>query len=375
MLEMEGRIRGLNLERLMQEARKAGIALRDVRKEKTGGVAVRCARKDYGRLRALAEEKGYDMEPGRPAGLFRRVAPLRWGVAAGLLLGMLLAAPAFSFVWAVEVRNAGAYEADARAYLEEIGIRPGILRSRVSLAGLRETLEWRWPRVQWVRTEWAGTALRITLEEGTPPAEIEPAGRTGDVVAAEDGLLTRLTVYAGTPAARAGEFVRAGQVLIRGGERRGEGVEEPVKARGEALARVWVSARARLPLLEDQTLPTGQAYIRTVIGTPAGDVCFRDTPEYLTWDLERETAPLGGAWLPLTACRETYREAAVVREPRDAEEVKKEGAEAALKLLDGLIREDETVDKWINFCMIEGDTILTEATAEVKRDIGRFQPR
>ena len=55
--------------------------------------------------------------------------------------------------------------------------------------------------------------------------------------------------------------------------------------------------------------------------------------------------------------------------------IPRRGAEAALKRPDGLIREDETVDKWINFCMIEGDTILTEATAEVKRDIGRFQPR
>ena len=91
--------------------------------------------------------------------------------------------------------------------------------------------------------------------------------------------------------------------------------------------------------------------------------------------METKSFPLAGAWAPVWLDRETYLEAALEMGRRDAEEVKAEGARAALQALNRALAGAETVDKWINFSMIEGDTILTEATAEVRRDIGRFQPR
>lgn len=376
-LWVKGKIRGLNLERLLNEARTQGVRPRMIRRQRSGEMTVICSPKDYEALQSLAREKGFDMTAGKAVGLFRWLRALknRWGLGLGLLLGCLAAALSLRYVWAVEVINAGAYEADARTYLQEIGAVPGALRQSVDLTRLREQLEWRWPRVQWVRAEWAGVALRITLEEGVPPPEVKTEGRTGDVVAAEDGLLTNLTVYAGTAEKKAGDFVRAGQVLIRGEERGGNGEMIPVKARGEAAARVWVSARVRLPLYEENALPTGRQTRRTVIETPLFALAFRETPDYLTWDREARRLPLGGAWLPMEAVRETYYEAALETGQRSIEDVKKEGQRAALALLNKALLGDETVDKWINFSMIDGDTILTEATAEVKRDIGRFQPR
>ena len=100
-----------------------------------------------------------------------------------------------------------------------------------------------------------------------------------------------------------------------------------------------------------------------------------EQPSYLTWDLETETLPLGGAWAPVRLRRETYWETAAERTPRNAEEVKKECAAAALRLVSEAVSGDETVDKWINFSMIEGDAVRAEAVAEVRRDIGRFVKR
>jgi len=374
---VRGQVRGLNLERLFNEAGKRGIRLLRVEREKNRAAVVRCAPGDYRALRALAAEKGYEMDAGQPAGLLRALHRLgaRRGLLLGLMLGAALTAASLRFVWRVEIRQAGAYEADARLCLEEMGIRPGIPRSRVDLSALREKLEWRWPRVQWVRAEWAGVALRITLEEGTPPPDVETEGKCGDVVAAEDGLLLRLTVYAGTPQAREGDLIRAGQVLIRGEERGAAGDAVAVKARGEAVARVWVTARARLPLWEYFSRPTGRRAQRRVIEAPFFSFSLQEAPAYLTWDLEEEWMPLCGAWLPVQLRRQTYLEAAVETSRRDEEDVKAEAARAALRLLNEAVRGDETVDKWINFRMIEEDTIVAEATAEVRRDVGRFQPR
>ena len=58
---------------------------------------------------------------------------------------------------------------------------------------------------------------------------------------------------------------------------------------------------------------------------------------------------------------------------RDLEEVKREGTRAAVFGLNQATMNDETVDKWINFSMIEGDTMTVTATAEILRDIGRRQ--
>ncbi|MBO4925297.1 MAG: sporulation protein YqfD [Clostridia bacterium] len=370
-------VRGLNLERLMNEAGKRKIRFMRVAKKGNRTAEITCTEKDWRTLSALARKKGYETGEARPVGWLRwlRFLGARWGLLAGAVLGAVLTAFSLRFLWRVQIGNAGAYGADVRAFLEEKGIRPGMLRSEVDLSALREEMEWRWPAVQWVRAEWAGVTLRILLDEGVRAPQVETRGENGDVVAAEDGILLRLTVYAGTPAAKAGDLVRAGQVLIRGEERGRDGEAHPVKARGEAVARVWVAARCRMPLWEEKTLPTGKWQGRWVIETPFLSWSPREQPAYLTWDLETETLPLGGAWAPVRLRRETYWEAAAERTSRDAEETKRECAAAAMRLLAEAVSGDETVDKWINFSMIEGDAVRAEAVAEVRRDIGRFVKR
>ena len=47
--------------------------------------------------------------------------------------------------------------------------------------------------------------------------------------------------------------------------------------------------------------------------------------------------------------------------------------ESPLGILQETQNPNEIVDKWIDFSMIEGDTIVVTATAEISRDIGRYQ--
>lgn len=370
------RIAGLSAEKLLNAARAQGIRLRRVRRRKDRSLTAECPRAQEAALRALAEEKGFSLSPAEPVGLTRALACLaaRPGLIAGAAAGMALLFFASGFVWQVRVENAGAYEGEVRAFLTEMGVYPGVRRARVDLNALREKLEWRLPRVQWVRAEWTGAALTVRLEEGVPPPDVETAGRPGDVVAAEDGLLLRLTVYAGTPAAKAGDFVRAGQTLIRGEERGENGETVAVKARGEAVARVWVAVKRRLPVWEWRSIPTGRVFRRQTFSTPFFSFSPDQMQEYLTADREKRIVRLCGAWLPVTAEKETVSEVFLEKAPRDAEAVKREGAEAAYLALRQALIADEIVDKWINFSMIEGDTMTVTATAEVRRDIARYRP-
>ena len=365
--------KGLGMEKLLNAARQQGISFSRVKREKSRSLLLRCSPKDYAAFRALAEEKGFEVSQAQPMGWLRLEKRLgkRIGLWAGALIALGLLIWALGYVWEVRVENAGAYLGEVRTFLEEQGVRPGIRRSSVSLSELRDSLGWRLPKVKWVRAEWEGVSLVVRLEEGVPPPETVSIEGAGDVVAAADGLIHRVTTYAGTPLVKAGDFVKAGQTLIRGEERGKDNEVHPVQARGEVIARQWVIVNVRMPVTETVSEPTGRTAVRRVIETPFFAWRREEAPDYLTSDRDRETVPLGGAWAPVWMARESYAEVALREAPRDLEAVKREGAEAAVFRLNQAVIYDETVDKWINFSMIEGDNITVTATAEVLRDIGR----
>ena len=56
--------------------------------------------------------------------------------------------------------------------------------------------------------------------------------------------------------------------------------------------------------------------------------------------------------------------------PRNVNQVRKEACEAALNQLKTALFGDEIIDKWVDYCMIEDDTLAATATAERLVDIG-----
>ena len=374
-MQVAFRVKGLSVEKLLNEARKRGITLRGVGRMKGRAIAARCERKDYAALRALAEEKGYEISDPRPAGAFKRALLFksRLGLAIGVLIGAALMLYALGFVWRVDIRGAGPYEGEVRSFLREQGILPGVRRDEMDQAALRDALEWRLPAVQRVRVEASGVTLVIHVDQGVPPPQVETEGGAGDVVAARDGLVTAVVTLAGTPQVKNGDFVRAGQVLIRGEEKGKNGETAPVKARGSVTARVWESARVRMPLTEWKTLPTGRETVCRVLEGPFFAYRYEETPPYLTYDAEISRLPLAGAWAPFSLRKEKYAEAALEIIPRDTAQTAREAEKAALQQLNERLKNAETVDKWINFRMIEGDTMVVEAAGELRTDIGRFR--
>lgn len=369
------RLEGLGAEKMLNAARQQGLPLEKVERGKNREIFLHCPMRSYPAFCELAREKGFSVGEAMPVGGYRWLCALRsrWGLMAGAALCLALLIASMACIWQVRVENAGAYAGEVRLFLQEMGIKEGIRKADVDISLLREKLEWRLPRVKWVQVEMRGVILAVRLEEGVPPPEIESAGAPGNVIAAEDGILTRLTVFAGTPAAKTGDYVRKGQILIRGEEKGRDGQMIPVKARGEAIARSWAMARVQLPLWEMISLPTGRREDRRVIMSPVFSFSAKEEAEYLTFDRKIERIPLGGAWLPIWLQREEFLEVALEKEERNAEEVKQEGAKAALRMLNQSLNPNEIVDKWVDFSMIEGDTIVVEATAEIIRDIGRYQ--
>ena len=368
-------LKGLSAEKILNEARKMGVPLRAVRRLPGREVLLRCRRRDYGALSSRAREKGYAVGEAKPVGALRLLCLLRrrWPLLAGAALGAALMMYSLGFVWRIEIENAGRYAGEIRAYLEEKGIHPGIRRQKVDLSDMRDQLEWRLPAVAWVRCAWRGVELVIAVEEGAAPPPMETRGAAGAVVASEDALVTQVLTYAGTARVKPGDFVREGQMLIEGVEKGANGEEKAVKARGEITARVWRTARLRYPLTQWRSYPTGREKKRRTLITPFFSWSPDEEATYLTADRTVTERRIGGIWLPVFLREETDSEVRLEKEARDAREALAEAEKTALRLLSDRLKNAETVDKWINFRMIEGDTIVVEAAGEMIRSIGRYR--
>lgn len=364
-------VEGLNLERLIRRAGEEGIIFKQLgRKGRRMRLLVQ--EDDLPKLLALAEQGGWACKEGGRFGLGRRMDAFRrrWVLpacamlcAGGLVLGMQV-------MWQVEIVGAGSYLADAEAFLSARGIAVPMWKNQVNLATLRDELEWRYPRIAWADCGWRGTTLRISLVEGVPQGESLSISGAGDVVAARGGIVESIITAAGTPQVTSGQVIQPGQVLISGYER-GEGdTLRPVMARGRVLARVWDAATVRMSCMEAETSSTGrQQQVWTVQG-PLFPLTAPVPSPYETQDVQRIVLPLGGLFFPFHLVMETRFEVEIQPRMRDIKEVQAEAGTAALRLLgEEMDFHDDFVDKWVDYCMIEGEVVEAVAYGERLMDV------
>ncbi len=371
------RMEGINLERLMNLAGERNILLKDLVRRGVRAVEGVCCESDFKGLNELAQERGWKLTRLAPKRLSRMKSWLkrRAAVAVGAVLCVALAVAAMQFVWRVVILDAGPYESEVRVYLKEKDIRPGRLKRDIFLEEIIADLEWRMPRVAWVQAYYRGTSVVIRCILGVPPPDIVTKGGPGDVVAKRDGIIVSILPLAGTAACKPGDMVRAGQVLISGWERGTGDTKVAVKARGIAVARGWVGAKVRVSLDETLSTPTGREAVAQAVSTPFFTLGDLETPEFLQYDKTVEIWPIGGAWWPVSLRRETYAEVALSVSPRSEADVKAEAGIAALRALaQKLPAGVEPVDKWVDYCMIEGRMLEATAIAEIQADIALSKP-
>lgn len=363
---------GLNLERFLNLLSRQGVPVLSARRTGPRTLECRCYSADAAAIRSLAQEKGWRMENLRPAGLSALLHRIRRrpGLLIGGALTLMLLVGLSQFVWRVEVHQAGAYQADIAAYLASEGYGPGRLRSTVDASALEAALTRRYPKAAWFHVYVRFGTLVVDVTQGVPMPELSTA-QPGDVVARRDGVIQRIAVFAGTARVQAGDAVQAGQVLIAGQERGADGELVPVAARGEVLARCWQSQKVSLPRYEILSGETGRQTVQTRLCTPLfAYPAEPEAPPYLAWNTYVEKQPVGGCFFPLWLETITQKEIWQQYALRDEETLCREARQAALDRLAESLAAYEIIDKWVDYCMIEGDTITASATAEWVMQIG-----
>ena len=294
----------------------------------------------------------------------------RWKVLAGamLLLGVLTVVLP-TRIWFVQVRGNG--EVPAALILEkaaDCGVYFGASRRALRSEQVKNHLLWAIPKLGWagVNTEGCMAVITVSLRQEGEKAELE---LPGDVVAAEDAVITGIYPQNGTAAVSMGQVVRRGDVLISGITDLKRTVQ---RASGEVYGLTRRTVKVVLPQKTAAKVDTGQVVRKFSLrigkkyvnfsndsGILYGTCVKMRTVNYLTLP--------GGFVLPVALVTDTYRLC-------DTQTVSREiSAEALLTEARGYVREQMTAGTILSEKYQLSEDGLT-AVFECREMIGAFRP-
>lgn len=273
------RIRGKNLERLINLALSRGIYIFNIKRTEDY-INLQIRNSGFQALQNLAGEHAYEIEVVKKQGLpfYKKVVQRRLGFIAGVLLFIIALYGMSSFIWFVDVT--GNKKVSTNAILlsaSRHGIGPGEAkrgfdRLEVEEAMLRDIQE-----LTYVRIDIDGVRANIQVVEKILP-EQEVTGPC-HIVAGRNGVVDQVLVLDGQAQVKDGDVVKRGDILISGvvfpqpNPFMPELTEEEmqpyqVRARGVVKARVWYEGYGECKLRSEEKVSSGRVLHKIYLVTP-----------------------------------------------------------------------------------------------------------
>lgn len=262
------KVKGPRIERFLSRVARAGIALWDAERLSTGMLVAQVRAADFKRIRALCRRQGWSIAIVEKRGLPFLVARIlkRKLLALGAVGSLFALYLASGYIWFIDVSgDAAVSPARILAVAEEAGLRRGMRSDQLDPQRVQLELLLNVEELSWATVHVQGTRALI---EVAGRSALDPAlTRPGDVIAARDGIIEKLTVLQGRALVAEGETVRRGDLLISGfippddprhRELLAAGKPPYVRADGIVTARVWYEGAARVRLVTERSEPTGR---------------------------------------------------------------------------------------------------------------------
>ncbi len=239
------RLTSADPESALQELTALGIELQDVAQEDGLTVVFRIPAVKLGKVEKSAKRRGWTLTILEQSGLGRTLR--NWMARPVMVIGLavILAATIYLPSRVLFVRVEGNTVVPTRMILEKAagcGIGFGAARQAVRSQKMKDALLDVMPELQWAGVTTAGCTATITVRE-RGPEEKQSQNQVSSIIAAQDGILTAITVTRGTARFTVGQAVRAGDVLISGYTDCGFCIRAQ-RAEGEVFARtereMWV---------------------------------------------------------------------------------------------------------------------------------------
>lgn len=368
------RFRGLRLERFLQRALENEARFESVERKGAREALLVTDARGAEALNVLARRFALDVTEisrGGPGAILRRLQK-RWTLGAALLVCGLLSCLFLSRLWIIEVRflDGSADKSGVFSALHSLGAVPGAAMREIDPKRLALSIQSMRPELSYVGARARGVRLLVEATYALPAPDIYNPEAARDLVASRDALLVSLDVMSGTAAAKPGQVVRKGQVLIRGEERDGRETTRGVCALGSAMARVWTTGEAEAHIMREAWRDTGNVRRGRRLELMGWTLPVARAEPYPLERLETRETYIGGMLLPLRVQETLHieREKYVYRPDERAlrEEIAKIAIDRALsEAPEGV----SPVDKWVDYSMIEGEIIRARAAAEFRLNI------
>lgn len=215
---VKAEVYGFAPERFMNLIIRNEVVIWDVESTEKGYI-FHTGRKNLMKMKPYLQKTNMKMKILKKCGLpyFLQQNKRRAAFLLGFLVFCVMVYVLSLFIWEVKVTGEDKLVADnLLKVIEKQYVPLGTIKSKVDCAKLEEELRREFDEISWISCELKGTVLIVYLEEGMAPKVIEDSNITGDLVATQDAVITKMITRQGTPVAKVKEQVNKGDILISG---------------------------------------------------------------------------------------------------------------------------------------------------------------
>lgn len=263
--------------------------------------------------------------------------------------------------------------------LEKHGVTLGA-RSRIDQEALRNQVLLELPDLVWLTVNMRGCTAHVQVVERQRPPHLYADGEIANVVAARDGLVTKIQALDGQAQVMAGTTVTAGQVLISGvvdSDQRGYRL---LHGMGQVWARTWYELSVSVPLTVQEKGQEVGAITRLAVdigrnrikiygkGSMTGTDCDKMT-------VYRQARLPFGLTLPVTLVTERTVRCAAAEAERPAADARAEGETQLMAQLQAALERSrgQLLDHSFD-AVRQGNRLVVTLRAECEEQIGVSSP-
>jgi len=369
-------VKGLKIERFINLAVVNNIYIWDIEKLDYTTVKARIGLENFGKLRDIVRktDSSVSILDKRGFPFIIRSVKRRKLFYTGLLSLFVFIYIMSSFIWMIEIVGAKTVDTEAlRKCLYEQGLKEGSFKGKLDKRHIENQVLINIPELSWVGIQIRGTKAVVEVVEKRAVPELISRTDACDIIAAKDGVITKLLVLSGDPLVMDGASVRRGQKLVSGTILR-DGLEpRHIHSLAQISARTWYEEAEEIPLQQIEYKPTGKVsrhYKLKLMNKEFSrkkSVSFKEFNEYVE---EKNLVSFGDYVFPIKLIEYRFEELAAELKTVTVEEAKARCAErlnARVKLMipEGAVVLNKKIDYYV-----EKKAVKAKINIEVLEDIG-----
>ena len=281
-----------------------------------------------------------------------------------------------TYIWNIEIIGAENIDTvELLSQLNEEGIGIGKRKASINSENVIDSIRLKRTDIAWLSLDMKGTNVIVTIVEAEEKPEIINKDEYCNIVASQQGSITKITADTGTAQVEVGDIVEEGDILI-GGYMQGKYTEARyVHAKGEVKAKVWHTKKINSGLTREISEETGVVENKYSININNFKInLYKSLPNFENYDTINETNKIklfSNFYLPIEITKTTFIEKKKTKITYGIQELK----EILIKELEEQFSQEgldklNIVNKVVNVSQKENGELEFEMIYEAEIDIG-----